>query len=383
MSILHLEARELSDPPPCEPGGEFLAIFWKDSTPIGQLYGTADRAGLVDPHLLQRAATAAETEITEARQHGAAVPRTVTVVICTRDRADMLARVLSSLREQTRHPDQIVVVDNASRGHATHTAALQAGAEYVREDRPGLDIARNTGARVARGDVVAYADDDVALHPYWLERIVGAFDAEHVVAVTGLVLPAELETGAQILFERHWGFGRGFRRIDFDRDYFSRFRWHGCPAWQIGAGASMAFRREAFAEVGYFDERLDVGAAGCCGDSEFWYRILAAGGTCRYEASAVAFHFHRRDEDALARQIFSYMRAHVVALLIQFERHRHVGNLRRLMVSMPYWYARRVARRMVSGTDDTNRLLFVEMRGALAGLAYYLREWRTPSRIRA
>jgi glycosyltransferase involved in cell wall biosynthesis len=382
MNIFHLEARELSDPPLCEPGGDFLAILWKENTPIGQLYGTADGAGRLDLQLLQRAAAAADTENTDSLHLGARVSHTATVVICTRDRADTLARTLLSLREQTRRPDQIVVVDNASRGHDTRTAALEAGVEYVREDRPGLDIARNTGARVARGDVVAYADDDVALHPCWLERIVAAFDAEHVVAVTGLVLPAELETGAQILFERHWGFGRGFRRIDFDREYFSRYRWHGCPAWQIGAGASMAFRRDAFADVGYFDERLDVGAAGCCGDSEFWYRILAAGGTCRYESSAVAFHFHRRDDDALARQIFAYMRAHVVALLIQFERHRHVGNLRRLMVSMPYWYARRMARRIVRGTDDTNRLLFVEMRGALAGLAYYVREWRTPSRIR-
>jgi hypothetical protein len=75
------------------------------------------------------------------------------------------------------------------------------------------------------------------------------------------------------------------------------------------------------------------------------------------------------------------MRAHLVALLIQFERHGHVGNLRRLFASLPYWYARRAACRILRGTDDTNRLLVLEFRGALAGLVYYLRAWRTPAGI--
>lgn len=385
MDIVHLSAGELDEPPLSAPGAEFLAIVWQDDKPVGQLYGRADAAGRLDPQAL-RDAVGSPVDVADA-DDGAALhplPRTASVVICTRDRAEALARTLASLGSQTRKPDQIVVVDNASRGQDTRVVALAAevDVDYVREDRPGLDIARNTGARTAKGEIIAYADDDVLLHPRWLERLLAAFDTPAVIAVTGLVLPAELESGAQILFERHWGFGRGFRRIDFDGSYFRHFGRYGCPAWEIGAGANMAFRRTAFAEVGYFDERLDVGAAGCCGDSEYWYRLLAAGWTCRYEPSAVACHYHRRDEDALARQIFAYMRAHVVALLIQFERHRHYGNLRRLFVSLPYWYARRAVRRLVRGTDDSNRLLFVEVRGALSGLAYYLRAWRTPPGIR-
>jgi GT2 family glycosyltransferase len=373
---------QLSDPPLCSSGAEFLAIIWMDDRPVAQLYGRADGAGRIDPSALRNAVKHAPvSEDHESDSVDVSVADTISVVICTRDRAKMLARALSSLGEQTRKPDQIVVVDNASRSQETRNVALAAGVECVREDRPGLDIARNTGARKATGEIIAYTDDDVLLHPRWLERLVAAFDSENVVAVTGLVLPAELETSSQVLFEKHWGFGRGFRRIDFDAQYFARHQRYGCPVWEVGAGASMGFRRRAFAEVGYFDERLDVGAAGCCGDSEYWYRILAAGLTCRYEPSAVAFHFHRREHDALARQIFAYMRAHVVALLIQFERHGHVGNLRRLFASLPYWYARRAARRILRGTDDTNRLLFLEFRGALAGLVYYLRAWWTPAGI--
>jgi GT2 family glycosyltransferase len=379
VHVLHLEESEIAQAPRSSPYEEYLAIIWRDDRPIGQLYAKADSDGRLDAQALLELAERAEGR--PNRPDVASLPRTATVVICTRDRADMLARTLASLREQTRPPDQIVVVDNASRDEATRAVALMAGVDYVREDRPGLDIARNRGARAATGEIVAYTDDDVAVHPRWLERLIEAFDSPSVAAVTGLVLPGELETDSQIVFERHWGFGRGFRRIDFDRDYFATHRHHGCPVWRIGAGASMAFRRETFASVGYFDERLDVGAAGCCGDSEYWYRILAAGLTCRYESSAVAFHFHRRERDALARQIFAYMRAHVVASFIQFERHKHVGNLRHVFLGMPYWYARRIVRWMIRGTDDTNRLLLVEMRGALAGLAYYLRARRTPAGI--
>jgi GT2 family glycosyltransferase len=381
--VLHIDAGDITESQRCAPGAEYLAIVWKGERPIGQLYGAADSMGRLDTQALLSVTRGAEHNIDQT--HVAVVtsrPSTVTVVICTRDRADALARTLASLRGQTRTPDRILVVDNASRDGTTRAVAFAAGADYVREDRPGLDVARNTGARHARGEVIAYTDDDVVLHRRWLEQLVSAFDAPHVAAVTGLVLPAELETEAQIVFERHWGFGRGFRRVDFDSAYFAQHRHHGCPVWRIGAGASMAFRRETFERVGYFDERLDVGAAGCCGDSEYWYRILAAGLTCRYESSAVAFHFHRRDKEALTRQIFAYMRAHVVASFIQFERHGHAGNLRHVLVGLPYWYARRTARWVLRGTDDSNRLLPVEMRGALAGIGYYLRARRTPPGIR-
>src|SRR5207248_8046985 len=129
-----------------------------------------------------------------------------------------------------------------SRGR-TRSAAEAGRDDYDRGRRPRLDIARNAGARAATGDLVLYTDDDVALHPRWVERIAAAFDAADIMAVTGLVLPAELDTRWQQVFEKQWGFGRGYRRIDFDRDFFARHRARGCPTWEIGAGANMAFRK--------------------------------------------------------------------------------------------------------------------------------------------
>jgi glycosyltransferase involved in cell wall biosynthesis len=71
------------------------------------------------------------------------------VVICTRDRPKNLERGLALFRLRSVQPAEIIVVDNASNGPQSRDVALAAGAIYVRGDRPGLDIARNSGAKRA------------------------------------------------------------------------------------------------------------------------------------------------------------------------------------------------------------------------------------------
>jgi GT2 family glycosyltransferase len=294
------------------------------------------------------------------------------VVICTRDRPDELRRCLASLPQQTWQPLEVIVVDNASSDSRSRDVAHAAGAIYLLEDRPGLDFARNTGARAATSPIVAYTDDDVLLHPTWLERLVAAFDMPAVAAVTGLVLPAELATEAQRHFEAHWSFGRGYLRQDFDSGLFAQHPNGVFPAWEIGAGASMAFRRELFERIGYFDERLDVGQAGCSGDSEFWYRTLAHGLNCRYEPRSVAFHYHRRTLKSLASQIYYYMRGHAVALLVQWERTGIAANWRQAWLRMPCWYALRLLKLQRGACRPQDRFLREEFLGYLSGLFFYL-----------
>lgn len=297
------------------------------------------------------------------------------IVVCTRDRPDMLARCLQSLTPTLGRGDEIVVVDNAPSNDATRTLVQNRnGTRYVRELRPGLDVARNRGVRESGGTLVVFCDDDVVVEPSWLRRLKAAFLDPTVAAVTGLVLPAALETEAQYVFETYWGFNRGFLLRTFGPEYFARHRSSGVPVWEIGAGASMAFRRDVLAQVGEFDERLDAGAAGCSGDSEMWYRILAAGHTCLYEPTAVAYHQHRREMPQLERQIFNYMRGHAAALLIQFERHGHWGNLRRLLLALPLYYAGRLARHAVGIDRRRTQTLTREIAGWLAGIGFYFRQ---------
>jgi glycosyltransferase involved in cell wall biosynthesis len=363
-------------------GSEHLIIFWWRDCPIGQAQYTDRNVpnvnfATITPEDLQHAKQVSEREIGLAARRP--MP-SASVIVCTKDRPEALTCCLNSLATQTLKPTEVVVVDNGSADKRTREVAVAAGVSYVREDRRGLDCARNAGLRAAQGEIVAYTDDDVHLHPRWLERLVGAFDRPDVMAVTGLVLPAELKTEAQRHFETYWKFGRGYKRIDFGSEFFAADRFYGCPTWEIGAGANMAFRREIFAIAGPFDERLDVGAAGCSGDSEYWHRILSHGGVCRYEPSAVVYHYHRRELDELSSQLFHYMRGHAAALLVQFERTGNFGNLRRALVSMPSWYAQRVLRGTLKGFAERDRFLWSEIAGFASGILFYLRQPRPKRR---
>jgi GT2 family glycosyltransferase len=342
--------------------GASFDVFWHEDAPVGAFKSFGGDGEHVGCATIDRASIAHQGE----RQ-----PLSVSVVICTRDRPDQLASCLASFAGQTRRPDELLVVDNASCDARTRSVALAAGARYVREDRPGLDFARNTGARVSTGDIVAFTDDDTVLHPRWLERMAGAFEGPEIWAVTGQVLPAELATSAQCVFERAWGLGKGFERVDYDRAFYAATRGRGVPVWDIGAGANMAFRREVFERIGGFDERLGAGAAGCGDDSEYWYRILHAGGTCRYEPSVVVYHYHRRDMAGLSRQIRAYMRGHAAALLVQFERTGDLGNLRRLFLSLPRYFMRKAAARLAGRYDSQTCLLKEEVIGTAEGVIYY------------
>ncbi|MCP5100972.1 MAG: glycosyltransferase family 2 protein, partial [Chloroflexi bacterium] len=92
----------------------------------------------------------------------------ITVIVCTRDRAGQLAGCLDALQAQNYPQFEIVVVDNASCTDATARLAAKRQVRYVREDRPGLDWARNRGIESARHEIVAFTDDDARPAINWL-----------------------------------------------------------------------------------------------------------------------------------------------------------------------------------------------------------------------
>jgi GT2 family glycosyltransferase/SAM-dependent methyltransferase len=277
----------------------------------------------------------------------------LTVVLCTRDRPADLARALAALAAQEAPPAEVVVVDNDPAGGTARPVveAADLSVRLVAEPRPGLSVARNTGLRHVRTDLVAFTDDDAQPHAAWTGQLANALAAEPgLLAVTGLVLPADLSSPAARAFEFEMGgFSQGYLPRRYDADWFARVRWRGAPAWQVGAGADMAFRREAFAAVGGFDERLGAGAAGCSEDSELWYRLLAAGHTCLYEPAAVVAHHHRSDDEALRRQAGAYIEGHVAALFVEHARHRHVGELTRALVNLPAFLGVQATKALVTG----------------------------------
>ncbi|MDB6056180.1 MAG: glycosyl transferase, group 2 family protein, partial [Verrucomicrobiales bacterium] len=144
----------------------------------------------------------------------------ISVAVCTRDRADDLRACLTALSDLDEPPLEVIVVDNAPRTSATRDlvealqrSPLRGGTRfrYILEPKPGLDWARNRAIEEACGEIVAYTDDDVLVDRGWTRAIAKTFaDNPDVMALTGLVEPYELETEAQITFEELGGFSRGY-----------------------------------------------------------------------------------------------------------------------------------------------------------------------------
>ncbi|MCW2525970.1 MAG: glycosyl transferase family 2 protein [Pseudonocardiales bacterium] len=239
----------------------------------------------------------------------------LTVVICTRNRCDDLARALDSLQRQTYRRFGILVVDNAPSDD--RTAALVARLagnggpriDYTVEPRPGLSWARNHALARVNAPVVVWLDDDEVADENWLVEIAGAFCANPgIVAVSGSVVPAELETQAQLWFEQYGGHtkGRGFDPAEFNgRDAGGQSPIYPLPAF--GAGANMAFDVAALRAIGGFDNALGAGTRTLGGEDTLAFsQVLLSGGTVVYRPSALTRHYHRADYDSLARQMAGY-----------------------------------------------------------------------------
>ncbi|MBO0900429.1 glycosyltransferase family 2 protein [Cellulomonas sp. zg-ZUI222] len=108
----------------------------------------------------------------------------VSVVVPVRDDATHLDACLTLLARQTRLPDEVVVVDNASTD-ASVEVALRHGARVVHEPRVGIPAAVATGYDAARGDVLMRLDADSRPGPGWVEHAVRVLDDPEVDAVSG------------------------------------------------------------------------------------------------------------------------------------------------------------------------------------------------------
>jgi glycosyltransferase involved in cell wall biosynthesis len=367
-------------------GRALILVRWR-GIPVGQI-ALPVRDGVVRAERLREAVREA-TGATVARRAlhrllagddgAAASPPPATVAVCTRDRPDDLARCLAALARLPDDGQEILVVDSASAGDATRDVvdrhAALPGLRYVREDRPGLDVARNRALREARHEIVAFTDDDATPDPGWLRALTRGFGDPRTLCVTGLTLPLELETEAQEAFERTNGFGRGFDRVTYDGTRQNPFL-----VGRIGAGVNMALRRSVLAHVGAFDEALDAGTpTHSGGDHDMFVRILTAGYTIVYEPAALSRHRHRREWDALRRTVHGYG----VGVYAVLTRHLLAGELAPLGIAVGWARAqgRELVRSLVRWPGSTPLdLVLAELRGCAAGPGAYVASRRAARR---
>jgi len=309
----------------------------------------------------------------------------VSVIVSTRDRPKPLQSCLRSLMALHYPHYEVIVVDNAPSTNETEDYVQQTYGDvsrvhYIREDRPGLSLARNRGMTVAKGEILAFTDDDVVVDAYWLLELVRSFSiTDNVACVTGLVLPLELETLAQFWFEEYIGgslSNRWFTRRIFDR---TKRHVHLLRPGEHGGGSNMAFTAAFLRSVGGFDPALGAGRkVGGGEDHAALFLAIARGYKLVHEPASLVYHMHRRDYATLQKQIYHFGTGFVAYLIKSILDTPQL--LFDLIFKLPLDFISILNGRLSKNQEKNIRypkeLNRLELKGIVDGLFAYIQSWR-------
>ena len=218
----------------------------------------------------------------------------ITVILCTLNSCQSLGNTLNSLAASTLPKGvewEVLVVDNNSTDQTRDIVEefcrrFPGRFRYLFEPQPGKSFALNSGCREARGDVLAFVDDDSTVEPTWLQNLTHALGGDEWAGAGGRTVlrwPPSLPTWLSIEgpYARHYlpGFDKGEGARELTEPPY---------------GTNMAFQKKMFEKYGNF--RTDLGPSPnrevphFFEDVEFGSRLLAAGEKLRYEPCAIVYH---------------------------------------------------------------------------------------------
>jgi glycosyltransferase involved in cell wall biosynthesis len=221
----------------------------------------------------------------------------ISLIIGTRDRCQQLVRCLQSVRGITfERPWELIVVDN---GSLDETAAIvrqfigTAGvsATYVFEPKLGKSNALNTAITIARGQILAFTDDDCYPAPDFLSRVWSAFVDPSVGYITG-----------RIMLHDPTDYPVTINETTLPLTFPAR------SLVTVGAvqGANMAFRRRILTDIGGFDPVFGPGTQFVSEDLDVAGRASAAGWKGRYCPEVIVSHHHGRKASDIPRLMKLY-----------------------------------------------------------------------------
>ncbi len=229
----------------------------------------------------------------------AVIKPTISLIMSTRNRGHRLQPCLRAIeRLKCKRPWELILIDNGSTDE-TRTILddygqlhLDAEITIATEPRAGLSRALNKCLELAKGEIIAFMDDDCYPNSDLLDRIIEAMERRRLDYLGGRVE----------LFDRndaHITIKTDSQPSDIPaHSYVRPGLLHGC---------NMAIRRRVFDRVGSFDSAFGVGGFfRSSGDVEFLQRASLAGFIGGYEPSVITSHHHRRQGPAVARLRRSY-----------------------------------------------------------------------------
>jgi glycosyltransferase involved in cell wall biosynthesis len=228
----------------------------------------------------------------------------ISVILCTYNRCNSLRKALESAAHSTLPESvqwEVLIVDNNSNDQTKAVADDFIGKypgrfRYLFEPKPGKSNALNSGIQQARGDVLAFMDDDVQVEPSWLQNLTANLHNGSWAGSGGRILPQWTSSPPPWLpSEGRYALAP---LVMFDLGLES------APLDEAPFGTNMAFLKTVFEKYGNF--RIDLGPRPGSEirneDTEFGQRLLQAGEHLRYEPSAVVY--HEVPKNRLRKQFF-------------------------------------------------------------------------------
>jgi glycosyltransferase involved in cell wall biosynthesis len=223
----------------------------------------------------------------------------VSLIICTRNRAEILYRCLEAVKVAAGKLEsftvEVIVVDNGSVDRTRKVVAewaqdAQLQVFLVSELKPGLGAARNAGLAAAKAQILAFTDDDCLVDENYFLDILAYFEKTEKLSIVG----GRVELGDPIDIPYTIKTDRAENDFDLETCYPGIFL----------LGANMALHADIIRTVGKFDERFGAGSPfRAAEETDFIFRAALAGISVKYTPTFFVYHFHGRKTKKLVRRL--------------------------------------------------------------------------------
>ncbi len=273
------------------------------------------------------AVTAAFSEVPFAPDHRWPL---ISVVVCTYNGARTIRDTLENLRRLEYPNYEVIVVDDGSKD-ATPTIAGEYGFRLISTENRGLSNARNTGMEAAKGEIVAYIDDDAYPDPQWLTYLAASFMSSSYAAIGGPNIAPSGDGWVADCVANSPGGPIPVLVSDTEAEHI--------------AGCNMAFRKANLKAIGGFDPQFRTAGD----DVDVCWRILERGWKLGYSPAAVVWHHRRNSLRIYVRQQVGYGKAEAMLERKWPERYNAPGHVSwtgrlygRGLTRAPWWSRQRI-----------------------------------------
>lgn len=243
-------------------------------------------------------------QLPAAIHEGQALPR-VSVVVCSYNGAKTLWECLASLMKVD-YPDyEVILVNDGSSDATAEIAAEFPEVICHHQENRGLSVARNVGAELASGEIVAYTDDDCVVDEHWLHYLVRAMLDQQVEGIGGPNITPDFDSWVAKCVAASPGNPSHVMLDDHHAEHVP--------------GCNMAFRRSTLLGMGGFDPQYRVAGD----DVDVCWRLLDAGMSIGYAPGAMVWHHRRATVTAYAKQQKGYGRSEA---MVRFKHPQRFGS---------------------------------------------------------